>query len=536
MKDRTEEHRAAYQARLDNHLLQERYRKAEALREAGERPWAHGFERTHTAAEIQAAWGALSAEELDAEGIEVAVAGRIRFFRRMGKASFLKLQDGTAGAFRPASAGEGGEADAADATEGDGFQQVFLSLDALGEERFQFCGQLDIGDVIGVRGVLMRTRRGELSVRAESVVLLTKAIRPLPEKFKGLTDVEQRYRQRYVDLVMNPESRRIFQARARIVKGVRTFLEARGFLEVETPMMHPTPGGAAARPFRTHHNALDMELFLRIAPELYLKRLLVGGFERVYELNRNFRNEGLSRQHNPEFTMVEFYQAYATYEDLMDLTEELIEQLAEDLHGRRADGRVVIEFEGRSIDLTRPWRRLSVAESIAEHFSVEVSQVTERDWLIAEASRIGIEQPDTWDTGKLLMEVFEHHVDHRLLQPTFITHFPASVSPLARRSDADPSVVDRFELYVLGWEIANAFNELNDPEDQHLRFSEQLEAREAGDEEAMPMDEDYIRALEYGMPPAAGEGIGIDRLTMLLTGTESIREVLLFPHMRPTAD
>ncbi|TVR04677.1 MAG: lysine--tRNA ligase [Deltaproteobacteria bacterium] len=517
-------HAAAYRDRLeDNHLFVERLRKAEALRRTGVNPWAHGFEVTHSAADIQAGWGERTAEELETEAVEVRVAGRIRFHRRMGKASFLKLQDGSSGSVAP-----GG-----DEEEGDDFQQVFLSLDGLGEEAFTFCRGLDLGDIVGVEGTLMRTRRGELSVKASQVTLLTKSIRPLPEKFRGLTDVEQRFRQRYVDLIMNADSRRVFRARARIVKRVREFLDARGFLEVETPMMHPTPGGAAAKPFRTHHNALDMELFLRIAPELYLKRLLVGGFERVFELNRNFRNEGLSRQHNPEFTMVEFYQAYATVEDLMDLTEELVESIAVELHGRRPDGRVVVEHGGQTIDLTRPWRRVTVAESVAEHFTLTPEEVTERAWLEAEAERIGLEGIEALDSGKLLMEVFEHHVDHRLLQPTFVTQFPASVSPLARRNDENPEVVDRFELYVLGWEIANAFNELNDPEDQHLRFREQLAMREAGDDEAMPMDEDYIRALEVGMPPAAGEGIGIDRLTMLLTGTESIREVLLFPHMRP---
>lgn len=515
--------RDTYLDRLDR-LSRERYDKVTELRNAGINPFANAFDVTHTAADIFAGWGQDSKETLEDETQIVRVAGRVRFFRRMGKALFVKIQDRTAkiglkdGAIGPEN--------------NDNFLQIYVSKDALGDEGFEFTKHIDLGDIIGIEGTLMRTRTGELTVAATKLELLTKAIRPLPEKFKGLSDVEQRFRHRYVDLIMNEDVRQIFEKRTKIIRMIRDFLDARGFMEVETPMMHPTPGGAAAKPFVTHHNALDMQLYMRIAPELYLKRLLVGGFERVYEVNRNFRNEGLSRRHNPEFTMVEFYQAYATYEDMMDLTEEMISSIAREVVGEREDGRVIVETEGHAIDFTAPWRHIRMDDAVAEAYGVDVETVRDEAWLKAQIDALELELSDP-DPGRMLTELFEEKVEHTLIQPTFVIDFPASVSPLARRKESNPQEVDRFELFVLGRELANAFSELNDPEDQYLRFADQLAAREAGDEEAMPMDEDYVRALEYGMPPAAGEGIGIDRLVMLLTGAESIREVILFPHLRP---
>lgn len=515
--------REAYIERLDR-LSRERFEKVQALRAAGTNPFANGFEVTHRAADIFAQWGELDADALAGVSDEIAVAGRIRLFRKMGKAMFIKLQDATClPGFKDGYPGP---------EQGDNFLQVFVSLNAVGEEAFAAIKELDLGDIVGIRGGLMRTRTGELSVNATSVELLTKSVRPLPEKFRGLSDVEQRFRQRYVDLVMNDDVRAIFMARTRIVSALRRFLEERHFLEVETPMMHVTPGGAAARPFVTHHNTLDIELYMRIAPELYLKRLLVGGFDRVFELNRNFRNEGLSRRHNPEFTMLEFYQAYATYEDLMDLSEEMIRAAAREVIEPDAEGQLVVESEGHQVNLSQPWRRVSVAAAVAEHFGVAADEVWDDAWLRERASELKLDVAGA-DRGKVLMELFEECVEETLIQPTFVIDFPASVSPLARRKESNPELVDRFELFVLGRELANSFNELNDPEDQYGRFAGQLEARQAGDDEAMPMDEDYVRALEYGMPPAAGEGIGIDRLVMLLTGTDSIREVILFPHLRP---
>jgi lysyl-tRNA synthetase class 2 len=524
MTDFEETSRNAYRERLDR-LAQERFEKLESMRADGAEPFSSGFTPDTTAAAFFEQYGELSKEELNDVDAEVSVAGRVRFLRDLGKVMFIKIQDRTCepglkeGAIRPDD-------------DDDHFLQLFVSKKAVGEENFEAMKALDLGDIIGVSGGVMRTNTKELSVFARDFHLLTKSVRPLPEKFKGLSDVEQRFRQRYVDLIMNPESRAVFRARNQIVRSIRRYLEERDFMEVETPMMHVTPGGAAARPFVTHHNALDMELFLRIAPELYLKRLLVGGFERVFELNKNFRNEGLSRRHNPEFTMLEFYQAYASHEDLMAMTEDLISSLAEELRGRGEDGRIVIETEGQSIDLSGPWRRVSVAGAVADYFDVSEEEVQSRSFLEEKAADRDLDY-EAWDDGKLLMEVFEEFVEDTLIQPTFVVDFPASVSPLSRRKDDNPELVDRFELIILGREIANGFAELNDPEDQYLRFAEQLRAKEAGDEEAMPMDEDYVRALEYGMPPAAGEGIGIDRLTMLLTGQDSIREVVLFPHLRP---
>lgn len=513
----------AYLARLDR-LSAERYEKVSAMREEGRNPFANAFEVTHTSEDIFEKWGQHSKEALEEVNDVVRVAGRVRFVRRMGKAMFLKIQDRTSSpTLKDGSIGP---------EDSDSFLQIFVSKKTLGEDAFEHAKRVDIGDIIGVEGGIMRTRTKELSVDATSLEVLTKSIRPLPEKFKGLSDVEQRFRQRYVDLIMNEDVREIFQKRIKIIRLIREFLDARGFLEVETPMMHVTPGGAAAKPFVTHHKALDIPLYMRIAPELYLKRLLVGGFDRVYEINRNFRNEGLSRRHNPEFTMVEFYQAYANYHDMMDLTEEMIESIARKVVGEREDGRVVVETEGHEVDLTAPWRRLRIEDAVAEAWDVPVETVRDPAWLKAQAQDLKLELPDE-DPGRMLMELFEERVEDTLIQPTFIIDFPASVSPLARRKEDNPEEVDRFELFILGRELANAFSELNDPEDQYTRFADQLAARDAGDEEAMPMDEDYVRALEYGMPPAAGQGIGIDRLVMLLTGAESIREVILFPHLRP---
>jgi lysyl-tRNA synthetase class 2 len=521
-----------YRDRLDNHILQERIAKADAMRQAGINPFANGFEVTHTARGLYDTWGATSAEDLAASTPAVRVAGRVVARRDFGGGCFLRIVDRTC---RPGlKAGDTWvKAEFRDANTA----QVFVSrasLDAAQEGSFdRLAANLDLGDLIGVSGTMMRSRTGELSVEASQIRILTKGIRPLPDKFKGLSDVEQRYRMRYVDLIVNQEVREVFYKRALIVQEVRRFLDAREFLEVETPMMHPTAGGAAARPFVTHHNTLDMDLYLRIAPELYLKRLLVGGFERVFEINRNFRNEGISRSHNPEFTMLEFYQAYATWEDLMSLTEEMLSTVAERLHGRNDEGRVVFTCEGHVIDFTAPWRRLAVADGVAEAVGLDVAALRDRTTLDDLGRTHGIADADGWDDGKLLLELFDRLVQPTLIQPTFVTDYPASVSPLARRKESDPSLVDRFELFVAGRELANGFSELNDPEDQYGRFAQQLEARAKGDVEAMPMDEDYVRALEFGMPPAAGEGLGIDRLVMLLTDSPSIRDVILFPHMRP---
>jgi len=435
----------------------------------------------------------------------VKVAGRLMAKRVMGKASFAQLQDMS------------------------GRIQLFLQRDALPEGVYQAFKGWDMGDIIGAEGELFKTKTGELSVRADSVRMLTKSLRPLPEKFHGLADQETRYRQRYIDLIMNDVSRATFRMRSRIVQYIREYLNARDYLEVETPMMQAIPGGATARPFTTFHNALDMDLFLRIAPELYLKRLVVGGYEKVYEINRNFRNEGLSTRHNPEFTMLEFYQAYADYHDLMDLTEDLLRSMAQQLHGS-----TTIEYQGSQYDFGKPFQRISVHDSILQ-FNPELSadDIDTLDRARAVADKLGIPVKDGYGLGKLQIEIFEKTVEGRLDDPTFITAYPTEVSPLARRSDTDPFVTDRFEFFVGGREIANGFSELNDAEDQAERFRQQVVDKDAGDLEAMHFDADYIRALEHGMPPTAGEGIGIDRLVMLFTDSASIRDVLLFPHMRP---
>ncbi len=489
----------------ENKLIAERRAKLTALRARGN-THPNDFRRDALAADLHADYGGSENAALEGNPIRVRVAGRMMAKRIMGKASFASIQDMS------------------------GRVQLFLQRDALPEGMYEEFKGWDIGDIVGASGVLFKTRTGELSVRVDVLRLLTKSLRPLPEKFHGLADQETRYRQRYLDLIMNEDARRLFILRTRIINYLRGFLDQRGFLEVETPMMQAIPGGAIARPFITHHNALDMQLFLRIAPELYLKRLVVGGFEKVYEINRNFRNEGLSTRHNPEFTMVEFYQAYADYHDLMDLTEALLRGLAVDVLGK-----TLIEYQGERYDFAKPFARLSVKESIL-HFNPDISAAELEDMaaLRDHASRLGVQLKDSYGAGKLQIEIFEKTVEHRLKDPTFITAYPTEVSPLARRNDDDPSVADRFEFFVGGRELANGFSELNDAEDQAERFHAQVRDKDAGDTEAMHFDADYIRALEHGLPPTAGEGIGIDRLVMLLTDAPSIRDVLLFPHMRPS--
>jgi lysyl-tRNA synthetase class 2 len=482
-------------------LLLQRRRKVDALWEAGINPYPNDFRPAHTAAEIQAEFGGL--EQIPEKAKNFVVAGRILARRSFGKAAFLQIQDRS------------------------GRMQVYVRKDSIGSEAFDQFEDLDIGDIIGLVGWPFITKTGELTLHVTSLRLLTKSLLPLPEKFHGLTDTETRYRQRYVDLIVNPESRDVFIKRSRIVSLIRDFMVRHDFLEVETPMMQPIPGGATARPFVTHHNALDMELFLRIAPELYLKRLVVGGFERVFEINRNFRNEGISVRHNPEFTMMEFYQAYATFGDLMDFTEELLCHVASELLGS-------LEFscQGADISFARPWRRLTVKEAILEYGDIDARALADRDLAYAYAQRLGLDLPEETGYGTIITEIFEEVAEAKLIQPTFITAYPTEVSPLSRKNDHDPEVVDRFELFIFGRELANAFSELNDPVDQKERFLAQVAQKAKGDEEAHYMDEDYIRALEYGMPPAAGEGIGIDRLVMLLTDSPSIRDVILFPQLR----
>ncbi len=488
----------------DEHkLIAQRRQKLAALRNEGT-AFPNDFRRDSLAAEILAQFDNKDGEFLDEAGIRVKMAGRMMGKRVMGKASFVHIQDMS------------------------GRIQLFLQRDALPEGRYQEFKGWDIGDIISVEGVLFRTKTNELSVRADDVRLLTKSLRPLPEKFHGLTDQEIRYRQRYLDLIMNQESRNVFIMRSRIVQFLREFLNRRDFLEVETPMMQPVPGGATARPFTTHHNALDMQLYLRIAPELYLKRLVVGGFEKVYEINRSFRNEGLSTRHNPEFTMLEFYQAYADYNDLMDITEELLRLLAKTMLQS-----TTVRYQGDEYDFGKSFARMTVVDSILRfNPDLNVAQLQQLDSAREVAEALDIAIKDSYGLGKVQIEIFEKTVEHRLEDPTFITAYPTEVSPLARRSDADPFVTDRFEFFVGGREIANGFSELNDAEDQAERFRKQLEDKEAGDEEAMHYDADYVCALEHGMPPTAGEGIGIDRLVMLFTDSASIRDVLLFPHMR----
>jgi len=491
----------------ENKLIAERRGKLAALRDAGN-AYPNDFRPDATAGELQAAFEGHDAIAVEAAGRRVRVAGRMLAKRVMGKASFVQLQDRS------------------------GAIQLFLQGEALGAAYEDFKGW-DVGDIVGAEGTLMRTRTGELSVKCTTLRLLAKALRPLPDKWHGLADVETRYRQRYVDLTINPESRRVFRQRAALVRYMRDFLEAppRGFMEVETPMMHPIPGGAAARPFVTHHNALDLDMYLRVAPELYLKRLVVGGFERVYEINRNFRNEGVSTRHNPEFTMLELYQAYASYIEIMDLTEELVRGSA-----LAAAGRLAFHWEEHDIDLGPPFRRWRMDEAVRHHNpEIGPADIRDREAMAAHCRRLGVEARPGEGWGKLLLAVFERTVEDRLVQPTFITGYPTEVSPLARANDADPGITDRFELFIGAKELANGFSELNDPEDQAARFRAQVEAKDAGDHEAMHYDADYIRALEYGLPPTGGLGVGIDRLVMLVAEVPSIRDVLLFPYMRPEA-
>ncbi len=488
----------------ENALIAQRKSKLAALREAGN-VFPNDFRRDVMAGELHAEYGDKSNEELEVNPVRVKVAGRMMSRRVMGKASFAHLQDMS------------------------GKIQLFVTRDDLSEGFYnQQFKKWDIGDIIGAEGSLFKTKTGELSVRVDAIRLLTKSLRPLPEKWHGLADQETKYRQRYLDLIMNEVTRNTFRVRSQVIDYMRRFLLERQFMEVETPMMHAIPGGATARPFMTHHNALDMQLFLRVAPELYLKRLVVGGFERVFEINRNFRNEGLSTRHNPEFTMVEFYQAYADYRDLMNLTEEMLRGMAQAIHGSTS-----IEYQGETFDFGKPFVRMTVLESIL-HFNPEIKrqQLQSPDEARKLASELGIPLKDNYGLGKVQIEIFEKTAEHRLMDPTFITAYPTEVSPLARRSDDDPFVTDRFEFFVGGREIANGFSELNDAEDQAERFRQQVEEKDAGDDEAMHYDEDYIVALEHGMPPTAGEGIGIDRLVMLFTDSASIRDVLLFPHMR----
>ena len=467
--------------------------------------YTNHFKRDSLALELHAQHENKSKEELEGESIKVTVAGRIMSRRIMGKASFAHIQD-MSGKIQLYVRRD----DLADGVYNDGFKKW------------------DIGDIIGATGTIMKTNKGELSIHVDSIELLTKSLQPLPEKFHGLTDQEIRYRQRYVDLIMNEETRNTFKIRSRVIEFLRSYLKNENYIEVETPMMHVIPGGATARPFTTHHNSLDMELFLRIAPELYLKRLVVGGFEKVFEINRSFRNEGLSPRHNPEFTMLEFYQAYSDYEDLMDLTEDMIRELTSNLFGSHE-----VTYQDQVYDLEKSFERMTVFESILKHNKSIVDgdlQSLEKIRNIAKKLDIPIE--DNYGLGKIQIEIFEKTVESKLSLPTFITQFPTEVSPLARKSNDDPFVTDRFEFFIAGREIANGFSELNDPEDQAERFSKQVDEKKAGDAEAMHFDEDYIKALEYGMPPTAGEGIGIDRLVMFLTDSASIRDVILFPHMR----
>jgi len=489
----------------ENKLIAQRRAKLDALREEGI-AFPNDFRRDVVAGELHAEYGEKENEELEANLVRVKIAGRMMLRRVMGKASFATVQDMS------------------------GRIQLYVMRDALPEGVYnQQFKKWDLGDIIAAEGVLFKTKTGELSVKVDAIRLLTKALRPLPEKFQGLSDQETRYRQRYLDLITNETARKTFQTRTRIINHIRQFLTERAFMEVETPMMQVIPGGAAAKPFTTFHNALDMELYLRIAPELYLKRLVVGGFERVFEINRNFRNEGLSTRHNPEFTMLEFYEAYADYRDLMDLTESMLRSIASEVIGSN-----VIEYQGEKYDFGKPFVRMTIKESIL-HFNTDISDsdLDDLEKARAIAEKLDIPIKESYGLGKVQIEIFEKTVEHRLNDPTFITAYPTEVSPLARRNDDDPFVTDRFEFFVGGREIANGFSELNDAEDQAERFRAQVAEKDAGDEEAMFYDQDYVTALEHGMPPTAGEGIGIDRLVMLFTDSPSIRDVLLFPHMRP---
>ncbi|MFT7579236.1 MAG: lysyl-tRNA synthetase class 2 [Myxococcota bacterium] len=501
-----------------NRVRDERLKKVEALREAGVNPYANGFTPDVTCLDLVKTTEGVELPgmtDVAADAPRHKLAGRVMFKNVMGKAMFARLRDRSVG------------------VDSDGPQnfQVYLRRDVMDADAYALIKkQLDIGDILAVEGPLFQTRTGEPTIMVETAQLLTKSVRPLPDKFHGLNDVEMRFRQRYVDLIVNPEARHTFHLRSKVMDHMRRFLADRDFIEVETPILHPIPGGATARPFETFHNALQMPLYLRIAPELYLKRLVVGGLERVFEMNRSFRNEGLSPKHNPEFTMLEFYQAYSTYEDLMTLTETLISTLASNLNG---DACTTRPYGDHIIDYAAPWRRLTARDSLVEVGGLAPSDIIDRDSLAAALAERGIHAKPSLVFGELIMHAFDVLVEEKLIQPTFITQFPVETSPLARRNEADPAFTDRFEFFIAGAEIGNAFSELNDPIDQRERFEAQAAAREAGDDESMYVDLDYIRALEYGMPPTAGEGIGIDRLVMLMANQHSIREVVFFPHMRP---
>ncbi len=487
----------------ENQIIAERREKLAALRRLGP-AFPNDFVRRHLAADLHAAHGDKAREAFEGDPVEVQIAGRMMLKRVMGKASFATLQDMS------------------------GRIQIYVSNDLTGSDAHEAFKHWDLGDILGVTGTLFKTGKGELTVHATGLRLLTKALRPLPEKFHGLTDTEVKYRQRYLDLITNEAARETFLRRSRIIQAIREFMVGRGYLEVETPMMHAIPGGAAAKPFVTHHNALDTDLYLRIAPELYLKRLVIGGFEKVFEINRNFRNEGLSTRHNPEFTMMEFYEAYVDYRYLMDFVEEMLREVAEQVTGSAA-----VPYQGQIVDLARPFARFTVADAL-RHYHPELREapLADRDWLIQEMDRRKIAYRPRDGVGGLQLTLFEETTEHLLIQPTYIIDYPAEVSPLARASDADSGITERFELYIAGREVANGFSELNDPEDQEARFDAQVAAREAGDEEAMYKDRDYIRALEHGLPPTGGCGIGIDRFVMLLTDNPSIRDVILFPQLR----
>jgi len=487
----------------ENQIIAERRAKLAELRRRGA-AFPNDFRREHLASELHKAWGGKSNDEIDPKGVKAAVAGRMMLKRVMGKASFATIQDMS------------------------GRLQLYVTRDGIGEAAYEAFKHYDLGDVLGANGTLFKTKTGELSVRVTELRLLVKALRPLPEKFHGLADQEQKYRQRYVDLIMSEETRKVFQTRSLIVQAIREHMTGKGFLEVETPMMQPIPGGAIARPFKTHHNALDMDLYLRIAPELYLKRLVVGGFEKVFEINRNFRNEGISTRHNPEFTMLEFYEAYRDYRYLMDFTEDMLREAA-----RKVLGTLQLRYGGHAIDIAKPFERLSIEQALLK-YAPAYAAATDPKALALALALTGVKADPKSNLAVLKLQALETSED-KLIQPTFIVDYPAEVSPLARRNDANPDVTDRFELYIAGREIANGFSELNDPEDQAARFEEQAKAKAAGDEESMYYDADYIRALEYGLPPAAGEGVGIDRLVMLFTDSPSIRDVLLFPHLRDEA-
>ena len=484
-------------------IIETRKNKLSELREQNINPFPNDFKVLHTVEDIRRTIEN-SPEGAITENAPVFVAaGRMTAVNRFGKSTFIRFRDRT------------------------GQLQAYIRKDMAGEEAYALFGKLDIGDFVGVKGGMFKTKTGEWTLLVRDLKLLCKSARPLPEKFHGLKDPEKRYRQRYIDLIMNADVRDIFIRRSRIIQAIRNFLMDRDFLEVETPMMQAIPGGAEATPFKTHHNALNMDMYLRIAPELYLKRLVVGGFERVFEINRNFRNEGVSTQHNPEFTMLEFYQAYSTYHDLMDMTEEMFRYVS-----RQITGSETLVYQGNTIDLSGKWRRMTLAESLAELGGVDPAILGDKEKMLAFADDNGVKITKTGRIGKIITKLFDALVEPKLIQPTFITAYPAEVSPLSRRNEQNQDVTDRFELFIAGREIANGFSELNDPEDQRGRFQQQVEDRTAGDEEAHQMDEDYIEALEYGMPPTAGEGIGIDRLVMLFTDAPSIREVILFPHMK----